>query len=87
MHVCNPYCGRCKPPKEPLRVCPTCGAYDDSEHSEHGTCKECGGILPPRVLPQPLLCKRINQMCARPCKQGEKPPRTPVASCRYHTPL
>lgn len=87
MHVCNPYCGRCKPPKEPLLICPACGTYNDPEQGEYGACKACGAHLPPRVLPTPIMCKRISQMCARPCKQGEKPARQPSASCRYHTPL
>ena len=87
MHVCNPYCGRCKPPKEPLLACTACGTFNDPERGEFGRCKECGAELPPRILPTPIKCLRIGQMCARPCKQGEKPGRLPNATCTHHTPL
>jgi len=87
MHVCNPYCGACKPPKEPLLICPACSTSNDPEAGEFAKCKTCGAELPPRKLPVPILCLRINQLCARPCGLGSKPPRSFVKHCLHHTPL
>ena len=87
MHVCNPYCGRCKPPKEPLLTCTACGTDNDPELGEYGVCKACGAPLPERTLPEPIMCLRINEMCAKPCGLGKVEPRVKTAKCSYHTPM
>lgn len=86
MHVCNPYCGRCKPSKEPLLVCPECGVDNNPELGEHTNCKNCGTKLPPRKIPEPILCLRIDQICARPCGLGSIIPRIKTKTCTHHTP-
>jgi len=87
MHVCNPYCGACKPPKEALLICPSCGEGNDPGSGEFGNCKACGAKLPPRQIPKPIMCLKINQMCANPCGLGSKAPRVVVKACVHHTPL
>ena len=54
MHACNPYCGICKPPREALLECASCGGINDPELGEFGNCKECGSELSPRILPEPI---------------------------------
>ena len=85
MHVCNPYCGRCKPPREPLLHCPACKAINDPLKGEFGLCKRCGAALPPRKLPEAAYCNRVGAMCANPCGQRDKEPLAAGASCPYFT--
>jgi len=87
MHVCSPYCGICKPPKEAPLICPACNTLNDPELGEHGSCKACGAELPPRKVIEPVHCLKVDALCARPCGQSQKPPRTAAAGCIYHTPL
>ncbi len=86
MHVCT-FCGKCRPPKEPKLICKHCGTWNDPELGEYGTCKECGGKLPERTLPEPIFCLKIEQMCARPCQNGRVKPRVKAKMCRWHTPV
>lgn len=74
MHVCNPYCGKCKPPKEPLLECPSCKTMNDPTKGDYKTCRRCGASLPPRKLPVPAFCSRVDAMCANPCgrKNGKR---------------
>lgn len=87
MHPCNPYCGICKPPKEPLLICPACNEENDPELGEFGSCKNCGAALPPRKVPEPIMCQKIDQICARPCESGKRETRNKIVRCIYHTPL
>ncbi|MDR1184498.1 MAG: hypothetical protein LBK67_06845 [Coriobacteriales bacterium] len=87
MHVCT-RCGICKPPREPFLVCEECGAVNDPERGEFTVCKACGAELPPRMLPEPVFCQTIEQLCGNPCRQAERVPRTGKrVSCAYHTPV
>lgn len=87
-HVCNPYCGKCKPPREPLLICSQCETTNDPEQGEFGFCKACGAQLPPRQVPEPIFCAIVDEMCARPCGRGKDPSisRTTSRRCIYHTP-
>lgn len=87
-HVCNPYCGKCKPPKERPVICENCGALNELAPDEPRICKKCGAMVPERVVPEPLLCKVIGEWCANPCKRGEEVPRlVSQKKCIYHTPM
>ena len=86
MHVCT-YCGKCRPPKEPILICEYCETWNDPELGEFGTCKKCGKPLPPRQIPEPIFCLKIEKMCAKPCGNGKVKPRVVAKFCRYHTPV
>jgi hypothetical protein len=83
---CNPYCGGCKPPQPKPRKCPACNAFNFGDEDK---CKRCGGALPARVPPVPVLCLYIGgAMCANPCGRHKKPPEDGAAkTCTFHTPL
>lgn len=88
MHVCSPYCGRCKPPKESLMTCPNCQNVIDPEiEYNDGICAKCGAQLPPRQVWEPIFCLKIKEWCARPCGMGKIEPKFYVKTCVHHTPL
>lgn len=87
-HICNPYCGRCKPSKSPLLICPECGVSNDPDLGEVGHCKVCNARLPEPKSPEPVYCNCIEDMCARPCGQAIMDfPANIRRVCIYHTPL
>ncbi len=82
--MCNPYCGRCRPPKEKPRSCSQCNklCFD----TERTTCEKCGAELPPRIKPQPAECLYAGVVCANPCGKSTIESEKPVP-CAYHTAL
>lgn len=87
MHVCNPYCGKCKPPKEPLLLCPGCGTMNDPTRGDYEHCRRCGTKLPERKLPVPAHCARVDAVCANPCGRKNGSPLSNGERCVYFTPV
>lgn len=84
-HVCNPYCGKCRPPKEKPLICPACEAFNDPTLGEFGSCKACGALLPERQLPVPEHCLVVDKVCANPCGRSKKAFEYGKGSCVYHS--
>lgn len=87
MHVCNPYCGKCKPSKEPLLPCPECGTMNDPTRGDYEHCRRCGTKLPERKLPVPAFCTRVDAVCANPCGKKGGLPLSDGERCVYFTPV
>lgn len=90
--ACNPVCGRCKPPKQKVATCPSCGAvtfFSKGEvlFAESLPCPKCGEELFEMVAPDPILCQRSGMRCAWPCGQSDKPADSGFADCPYNTPV
>ena len=81
--VCNPFCGRCKPPKPLPAKCPACGAYNFQQPEK---CRVCSAVLPEPPKPVPVMCLYIGEMCANPCQKHKiaVSMKEPV-NCPYHT--
>lgn len=86
MHVCNPFCGKCKPPREPLLECPECKTMNDPLRGDSELCKRCGAKLPPRKLPVPAFCTRVGEICVNPCGRKNGEPMPLGSHCVYFTP-
>lgn len=86
-HICHPQCGRCKPPKPPMRVCEGCGWVNSAE-AEVVSCIKCGTTLPEVKKPVPIHCLQIDKKCMNPCGRGSVPPVAmfPGKTCMHHTP-
>lgn len=85
--ACNPFCGRCKPPKMRMVACPACRkekAYRKHELLAPGgaACASCGE----RIAVSPVLCKRSGLACAWPCKQHDEAMENAPVECPYNTP-
>lgn len=86
-HVCNPYCGRCRPPKEKPLLCVQCDTANFPDRGEFGVCKKCGAELPERRLPIPARCEHAGLICANPCgKSSEPQPLGRLVPCSFRTP-
>jgi hypothetical protein len=81
--VCNPYCGRCKPPQPKPRQCSECGAYQLDPQKEK--CKKCGGILPAHKPPPIVNCGYSGLVCANPCGKARKS-ADEYQICKQNTP-
>jgi hypothetical protein len=83
--VCNPFCGKCKPPVIRLQ-CPECSKYYFPELSKEKQCKKCGTVLPEWIPPQAIWCAYIEQMCAKPCGRYSVTPEDDVfRPCAFYT--
>lgn len=90
--ACNPVCGRCKPPKQKVATCPSCGVvtfFSKGEvlSAESLLCPKCGEELLGMVAVASVLCQRSGKWCAWPCGQGDKPADSGFADCPYNTPI
>ena len=90
--ACNPVCGRCKPPKQKVATCPSCGAIaffskDEILSASSLPCPKCGKDLLSEVAVEPVRCHRSGKWCAWPCGQSEKTPESGYAECPYNTPV
>lgn len=80
---CNPYCGRCKPPKEKPRKCSTCGNYNFDVNAVR--CEDCGEILPERIKPTPAFCLQTQTMCPNPCGRSKVAPKdNKIIFCKWN---
>lgn len=86
--MCNPFCGKCKPPMERGLQCPQCGRYYFPEFLQEMICKRCGAVLPERGERQPAFCNYSGMMCAKPCARHKVISRDGIyRPCAYNTPL
>lgn len=90
--ACNPVCGRCKPPKQKVATCPSCGTVaffskGDILSADNLPCQKCGKDLLDEVAVEPVLCCRSGNWCAWPCGQSGKRPDSGFVECPYNTPL
>lgn len=70
--ICNPMCGRCKPPAYKSGTCPECGTmtlFDKAVIKQGGPlpCKKCGVDLSEDVRPKVVKCNYSGLLCAYPC--------------------
>lgn len=67
-YVCNPQCGRCRPPRRGMRRCPYCNVLampsDDSDILGENVCPRCGRTLPE---PESTKCEYTRRLCGIPC--------------------
>lgn len=85
--ACNPFCGRCKPPKMRVVVCPACSkekAFRKDELLKPGG-TACAGCGEPITI-EAVLCARSGLMCAWPCKRCDEPTAEGPVECPYNTP-
>ena len=88
--TCNPYCGRCHPPRARRAVrCLDCGlvnTFDDGDLYRK-ECSFCGGRLPEFRATRTLRCTYTGLLCSAPCdKSGLKPPGGVKQSCDMRVP-
>ena len=84
--VCNPFCGKCKPPIKKLQ-CPVCGKLNFPELMKENTCSKCGAVLP-EIKEERVWCTFIQQICINPCgKKNAVPADDEPRICEHHTPL
>lgn len=86
--ICNPFCGKCKPPMERGLQCPNCGRFYFPEFSPDLICKRCGTELPGRPERKPAFCHYSGLVCAKPCVRHKIKDKDGVyRPCVYNTPL
>lgn len=73
--TCNPYCGRCKPPRKRRPVfCLDCGrenTFDDGDINRT-VCSFCGGELPVLRTQPTVRCKYSGLLCSEPCGRARE---------------
>ncbi|MBP2652762.1 MAG: hypothetical protein H6Q73_331 [Firmicutes bacterium] len=78
--VCNPFCGKCKPPLRIIR-CPVCNAHNFANWK---ICKKCGAVLPERTA---VMCSYSGLPCVNPCDKHKISPKDGVQKpCKWNTP-
>lgn len=89
--VCNPMCGRCKPPLLKAVVCPECRklltfkkeeALSDQQH----ICPWCGYEVTSLVKIAPVKCQTSGKWCAYPCGNSHKSNGPEYIDCTDNTP-
>ncbi|MBP2649238.1 MAG: hypothetical protein H6Q74_63 [Firmicutes bacterium] len=81
--VCNPFCGKCKPPLKIIK-CSVCNANNLSNGEK---CNKCGANLPELPEGPAVLCAYSGQICTNPCDKHKKAPiRGEPRPCRWNTP-
>lgn len=77
-YVCNPQCGRCRPPRPAPEKCSECGKL---VLGGMRVCTHCGSPMPAR---QAVFCKFTGRACFIPCvRANEFDPQNPKASCPW----
>ena len=88
--TCNPYCGRCHPPrKRRPATCPQCRKTNDFSDGNlaRTTCEFCGADLPEVRTRPTVRCLYTGQLCSEPCGRAkEKPANGKAASCENRVP-
>lgn len=65
-YVCNPQCGRCRPPRPAPAKCPECGRLILGGESN---CRCCGA----RAQSRPgVFCRFTERMCHVPCVRANE---------------
>ncbi|MBP2645810.1 MAG: hypothetical protein H6Q75_1250 [Firmicutes bacterium] len=81
--VCNPFCGKCKPPLRIIK-CSACKAHNFATEK---VCKKCGAVLPELPERPPVLCAYSGLLCVNPCDKHKQAPVNGVQRpCRWNTP-
>ncbi|HEY3423643.1 MAG TPA: hypothetical protein VGL27_02510 [Negativicutes bacterium] len=81
--VCNPSCGKCKPPIQIVK-CPGCGVHNLADIRN---CKKCRAVLPARVEQSTTMCLYSGMMCANPCNKHQEVTKDGVIMpCTWNTP-
>lgn len=88
--TCNPYCGRCHPPRKhrPVR-CPECQKMNDIDagQGDDGICFWCGAKLPEQRTKPTVHCKWTGEYCSDPCGRArETPPGNVKQECADRLP-
>ena len=90
--ICNPMCGRCRPPAYRSCTCAICGMLNifprqDVVRKEGLFCKRCGADLASEVVPKVVRCKYSGLVCAYPCGNSTSSHREfGNAVCEMNTP-
>lgn len=90
--ACNPYCGRCRPPKRRSVECPNCGELltFDKQQSLDGdvhVCYACDADVTALAHVQPLFCKKDGNWCAYPCGSHDTASDEADFACKHRTPV
>ena len=77
-YVCNPQCGRCRPPRPRALKCPECGRLTMLEApavSDEAlrVCRHCGAALP---KPEAVACRFAGRECYVPCVRACEEPES-----------
>lgn len=90
--VCNPTCGKCRPPLKKAGFCPSCAGitlFDQAEvlSKKRLLCGTCKLDITDYVRPEPLICTFCGLPCAYPCGRAEEEPTLERGLCGWRTPL
>ncbi|WP_094606915.1 hypothetical protein SPSIL_047520 [Sporomusa silvacetica DSM 10669] len=81
--VCNPSCGKCKPPIQIVK-CPACGAHNLVSIKN---CKKCRATLPEQIRQPAIMCHYSGLKCVNPCGRHQDTPKDGMAKlCNRNTP-
>lgn len=80
--ICNPYCGKCKPPKQRPMECPICGKLNNIELD---LCKKCGAPVP-KIDYSTGICSYTGLKCVKPCGRYAIVPKEGLALCKFNIP-
>lgn len=85
---CNPFCGRCKPPRARPVQCPDCQTYNSPDFNQSNQCRKCGAELPVQAaVSRVVLCFYSGLLCANPCQKHTFVGKDGVVRpCRMNTP-
>ena len=65
-YVCNPQCGRCRPPRPAPAKCPDCGRLVFGGATR---CVHCGAYLPNQSS---IFCEFAKRTCFVPCVRASE---------------
>ena len=65
--ICNPYCGKCRPPDPKPVTCAECGEFVMLERNDLWICSRCGSDLPRRKV---YRCNWTGRECDIPCMRN-----------------
>jgi hypothetical protein len=86
--VCNPYCGKCKPPMPKPLKCAVCGKHYLPDVNAK-KCIKCGADLPEfePIKKVTVKCTYSGLLCANPCNRHKAIPEGGVTKpCLRNTP-
>ena len=90
--ICNPICGKCKPPERRMVVCPECEKLSlfekhDIFDGEKKLCPRCGTEVTELLRIEPITCKYSGLICAYPCGRSTDDSRGVFLPCMSNTPM
>ena len=89
--LCNPLCGRCKPPWRKC-ICPECGQAVLVEKkkylaADHINCDSCGADVTDVIYVEPVKCGFSGWWCAYPCGKSKRDYSEEHGRCTFNTPI